>query len=51
MGLAQAAEARDTACVEIREELMEAHDRGVRASGLARRHLHDCAGCRAYKRG
>ncbi|MDO8186086.1 sigma-70 family RNA polymerase sigma factor, partial [Conexibacter sp. CPCC 205706] len=50
MGLAQAAEARDTACVEIREELMEAHDRGVRASGLARRHLHDCAGCRAYKR-
>jgi len=50
MGLAQAAEARDTACVEIREELMEAHDRGVRASGLVRRHLHDCAGCRAYKR-
>ncbi|MDO8209481.1 RNA polymerase sigma factor [Conexibacter sp. CPCC 206217] len=50
MGLAQAAEARDTACVEIREELVGAHDRGVRASGLARRHLHDCAGCRAYKR-
>lgn len=50
MGLAQAAEARDTACVEIREELVGAHDRGVRASGLARRHMHDCAGCRAYKR-
>ncbi|MDW5594432.1 sigma-70 family RNA polymerase sigma factor, partial [Conexibacter stalactiti] len=50
MGLAQAAEARDTACIEIREELVDAHDRGVRASGLARRHLHDCAGCRAYKR-
>ncbi len=50
MGLAQAAEARDTACVEIRAELSDAHDRGVRASGLARRHLHDCAGCRAYKR-
>jgi RNA polymerase sigma factor (sigma-70 family) len=50
MGLAQAAEARDTACVEIREELVDAHDRGVRASGLARRHIHDCAGCRAYKR-
>lgn len=50
MGLAQAAEARDTACVEVREELVDAHDRGVRASGLARRHMHDCAGCRAYKR-
>ena len=50
MGLAQAAEARDTACVEIREQLVDAHDRGVRASGLVRRHLHDCAGCRAYKR-
>ena len=50
MGLAQAAEARDTACVQIREQLVEAHDRGVRASGLVRRHLHDCAGCRAYRR-
>jgi RNA polymerase sigma factor (sigma-70 family) len=50
LGLAQAAEARDTACVEIREELTDAHDRGVRASGLVRRHLHDCSGCRAYKR-
>src|SRR5205085_8219084 len=27
----------------------EAHDRGVRASGLARRHLHDCSGCREYR--
>jgi RNA polymerase sigma factor (sigma-70 family) len=50
LGLGQAAEARDTACVEIREELADAHDRGVRASGLARRHLHDCSGCRAYRR-
>lgn len=50
MGLAQAAEARDTACVQIREQLIDAHDRGVRASGLTRRHLHDCAGCRAYRR-
>jgi RNA polymerase sigma factor (sigma-70 family) len=50
MGLAQAAEARDTACVQIREQLVDAHDRGVRASGLVRRHLHDCAGCRAYRR-
>jgi len=49
IGLAQAAEARDTACAAIREELTDAHDRGVRASGLARRHLHDCADCRAYR--
>jgi len=49
IGLAQASEARDTACVTIREELADAQERGVRASGLAKRHLHDCAGCRAYR--
>lgn len=49
IGLAQAAEARDTACVEIREALADAHERGVRATGLARRHLQDCSGCRAYR--
>ncbi len=49
VGLAQAAEARDTACAEIREELILAHDRGVRASGLARRHMHECAPCRAFR--
>jgi len=49
IGLAQAAEARDTACVQIREQLATAQERGVRASGLARRHLHDCADCRAYR--
>jgi RNA polymerase sigma factor (sigma-70 family) len=49
VGLAQAAEARDTACVEIREELILAHDRGVRASGLARRHMHECASCRTFR--
>ena len=50
VGLAAAAEARDTECVTIREQLAAAHDRGVRASGLARRHLHDCDACRAYRR-
>ncbi|MCW2952084.1 MAG: polymerase, sigma-24 subunit, subfamily, partial [Conexibacter sp.] len=50
IGLAHAAEARDTACIEIREELVGSHERGVRASGLARRHLHDCPGCRAYRK-
>ena len=50
MGLVQAAEARDTACFEVRQDLAAAHGRGVRANGRARRHLRDCAGCRAYRR-
>ncbi|HEU4701209.1 MAG TPA: RNA polymerase sigma factor [Conexibacter sp.] len=50
IGLAQAAEARDTACAAIRADLAAAHERGVRASGLVKRHLHDCKGCSAYKR-
>ncbi len=49
IGLAQAAEARDTACVEIQEALVLAHDRGVRPSGQARRHMHDCVSCRAFR--
>jgi RNA polymerase sigma factor (sigma-70 family) len=49
MSLVQAAEARDTACVDVRHDLAAAHGRGVRANGRARRHLRDCAGCRAYR--
>jgi len=49
VGLAQAVEARDTACSEIREELILAHDRGVRPSGMARRHIRDCPGCREFR--
>jgi RNA polymerase sigma factor (sigma-70 family) len=49
VGLSAAGEARDTACHQIRSELAEAHERGVRSSGLARRHLHDCPGCREYR--
>jgi RNA polymerase sigma factor (sigma-70 family) len=49
IGLVQASDARDAACVEIRESLVDAHERGVRATGLARRHLQDCDGCRAYR--
>lgn len=49
IGLAAAGEARDTACPQIRSELADAHERGVRPSGLARRHLHDCSGCREYR--
>ena len=50
VGLAQAAVARDTACSRIREELILAHDRGVRPDGNARRHLRDCSGCNEFRR-
>jgi RNA polymerase sigma factor (sigma-70 family) len=49
VGLVEAIEARDTACVEIRDDLASAFDRGVRPSGRAKRHLKDCAGCREYR--
>jgi RNA polymerase sigma factor (sigma-70 family) len=49
VGLAQAGEARDTSCTLIREDLIVAHDRGVRTSGLARRHMRDCSDCRRFR--
>jgi RNA polymerase sigma factor (sigma-70 family) len=49
VGLVEAVEARDTACVEIRTDLASAFDRGVRASGRSRKHLRECAGCRDYR--
>jgi RNA polymerase sigma factor (sigma-70 family) len=49
MGLAEAAEARESACSEIRSELALALDNGVRASTRARRHIRDCDSCRAYR--
>ena len=49
IGLVEAVEARDTACVEIRADLADAFDRGVRASGRSRKHLRDCAGCTEYR--
>jgi RNA polymerase sigma factor (sigma-70 family) len=48
-GLVEAADARDAECGSVREDLALACDRGIRASGLARRHLRDCAGCREYR--
>ncbi|WP_205697135.1 RNA polymerase sigma factor [Conexibacter sp. SYSU D00693] len=48
MGLAEAAEARGAACADIREELAEAVDRGVRTPARARRHMGECAGCRDF---
>jgi RNA polymerase sigma factor (sigma-70 family) len=49
VGLVEAIEARDTACVEIRTDLAAAFDRGVRASGRSRKHLRECGGCRDYR--
>jgi RNA polymerase sigma factor (sigma-70 family) len=49
VGLAQAAAARDMACASIRDDVILAHDRGVRLSGVARRHMRDCPGCRAFR--
>jgi RNA polymerase sigma factor (sigma-70 family) len=51
MGLLEAGEARDAGCAEIRADLALTHDRGVRISGRARRHLRDCAPCRSYRAG
>jgi len=50
IGLVEASEARDTACADIRSDLADAFDRGVRASGLARRHLRDCTACSDYRK-
>jgi RNA polymerase sigma factor (sigma-70 family) len=49
IGLVEAIEARDTACVEIRDDLASAFDRGVRPTGRTRKHLRECAGCRDYR--
>jgi RNA polymerase sigma factor (sigma-70 family) len=48
-GLFDSAQARDAACSAVRREVALACDRGVRGSGLVRRHLRDCPGCRAYR--
>jgi len=49
VGLVEAAEARDADCCEIRDDLMASYDRGVKASGRARRHMRSCAGCQEYR--
>ncbi len=48
-GLVEAIEARDTDCSVIRSDLMDSYDRGVKASGRARRHMRECSGCREYR--
>ena len=49
IGLVEAREARDADCPEIRADLCLSADRGVRASGRARRHLRECGGCRDFR--
>ncbi len=49
VGLAEAIEARDTDCSAIRDDLLASYDRGVKASGRARKHMRECAGCREYR--
>ena len=45
VGLVEAAEARDADCAEIQADLLRAYDRGVKASGRARKHMRSCDGC------
>jgi RNA polymerase sigma factor (sigma-70 family) len=49
VGLVEAQESRDADCGEIQRDLMASYDRGVKASGRARRHMRECAGCRDYR--
>jgi len=49
IGLVEAAEARDADCHEIRVDLMDAYDRGVKASSRARRHMRSCDACTEYR--
>jgi RNA polymerase sigma factor (sigma-70 family) len=41
--------ARETSCVQIREQLANLHGGSLRRNTL-RRHLRECAGCREYRR-
>jgi RNA polymerase sigma factor (sigma-70 family) len=50
MALCKAAEARETACSVIREEVIRAHERRVRPNAMARRHLRDCPTCSEFRR-
>ena len=49
IGLVEASEARDADCADIRQDLLSAYDRGVKASGRARKHMRSCDGCREYR--
>jgi RNA polymerase sigma factor (sigma-70 family) len=42
--------ARDADCADVRAALLDAHERGVRPSEHALRHVKGCDACRAYQR-
>lgn len=50
IGLVEAAEARNTACSDIRDDLALSFGKGVRASAMARKHMRECQGCSDYRR-
>jgi hypothetical protein len=49
VGLVEAAEARDADCAEIQADLLRAYDKGVKASGRARKHMRTCSSCTEYR--
>ncbi|MDA0162700.1 RNA polymerase sigma factor [Solirubrobacter ginsenosidimutans] len=49
VGLVEAAEARDADCAEIQADLLRAYDKGVKASGRARKHMRTCDSCASYR--
>jgi RNA polymerase sigma factor (sigma-70 family) len=49
VGLVEAAEARDADCAEIQADLLRAYDKGVKASGRARKHMRTCESCTEYR--
>jgi RNA polymerase sigma factor (sigma-70 family) len=49
VGLVDAADAREAACDDIRDDLLATYDRGVKASGRARRHMRTCDSCSEYR--
>jgi RNA polymerase sigma factor (sigma-70 family) len=48
--LVKAREARDADCLDVRAALLEAHERGVRPSEHALRHVKGCDACAAYQK-
>ena len=48
--LIKSRDARDAACPDVRVTLLDAHERGVRTSEHAVRHVKGCQACHAYQR-
>jgi RNA polymerase sigma factor (sigma-70 family) len=50
ISLAEAAEARQLSCADVREQLGEASEGLLKIEAPARRHLRDCERCRAFRK-